>query len=164
MAIQWLIDAGLVYKINRVTKIASPLKFYEDFSSFKLFTLDTGLMGAMVGASAEIMLTSNDIFKEYKGAFTELFVCNSLICNNIQPFYYSSDDAHTEVDFVIQGAKSVFPIEVKSEENTRSKSLKAIIDKNPQLTALRLSMKGKDEQQWMTNLPLYAFIEEIKKL
>lgn len=164
MAIQWLIDAGLVYKINRVTKIASPLKFYEDFSSFKLFTLDTGLMGAMVGASAEVMLTSNDIFKEYKGAFTELFVCNSLICNNIQPFYYSSDDAHTEVDFVIQGTKSVFPIEVKSEENTRSKSLKAIIDKNPQLTALRLSMKGKDEQQWMTNLPLYAFIEEIKKL
>lgn len=164
IAIQWLIDAGLVYKVNRINKIESPLKFYEDMSAFKLFTLDVGLMGAMVGASAESMLTSNDIFKEYKGAFTELFVCNSFICNGIKPFYYSSDDAHSEVDFVIQGKTSVFPIEVKAENNVYSKSLKAIMEKYPKLHAFRLSMKDYKIQDWLTNLPLYAFVEEVKKI
>ncbi len=164
LAIQWLIDAGLVYKVNRVSKIESPLKFYEDFSSFKLFLLDVGLMGAMVGASAEAVLVNNAIFKEYKGAFTELFVCDSFICNSINPFYYSSEDAHLEVDFVIQGKTSVFPVEVKAEENVYSKSLRAIVDKQPGLKAIRLSMKDLDVQDWMTNLPLYAFVEEVKSL
>lgn len=164
LAIQWLVDAGLVYKVNRVNKIESPLKFYEDLSSFKLFLLDVGLMGAMVGASAEAVLVNNAIFKEYKGAFTELFVCDSFICNGINPFYYSSEDAHLEVDFVIQGKTSVFPVEVKAEENVYSKSLRAIVDKCPGLKAIRLSMKDLDRQDWMTNLPLYAFVEEVKSL
>lgn len=72
IAIQWLIDAGLVYRINRVTSPTMPLKFYEDFSAFKLFTLDVGLMGAMVGNPPEDILIGESCFSEYKGAFTEL--------------------------------------------------------------------------------------------
>jgi predicted AAA+ superfamily ATPase len=75
VAIEWLKDAGLLYKVSRTKEVRSPLKFYEDFDAFKLFILDVGLMGAMVGADAGAVLVGNGIFSEYKGAFTELFVC-----------------------------------------------------------------------------------------
>ena len=91
-------------------------------------------------------------------------MCDSFICNGINPFYYSSEDAHLEVDFVIQGKTSVFPVEVKAEENVYSKSLRAIVNKQPDLKAIRLSMNDLDRKDWMTNLPLYAFVEEVKSL
>ena len=91
MAIQWLNDAGLVHKVNRVSDIKMPLKFYEDFSAFKLFLLDVGLMGAMVNAPASLVLIGNDIFKEYKGAFTELFAYTQLVTTGIPVYYHSVD-------------------------------------------------------------------------
>lgn len=156
MAIQWLIDAGLVYKISRVKEAKVPLKFYEDFSAFKLFMLDVGLMGAMVDAPADAILASNEIFSEYKGAFTELYVNNELTCNGCHTYYHSVDNSTIEIDFLIQRGNCVIPIEVKSEENVKSKSLKTFIDKNPALKGLRLSMKDYVDQQWMVNVPLYA--------
>lgn len=156
IAIQWLIDAGLIYKVSRVKEAKMPLKFYEDFSAFKLFMLDVGLMGAMVDAPADAILASNDIFSEYKGAFTELYVNNELTCNGCKTYYHSVDNSTIEIDFVIQRDGIVTPIEVKAEENVKSKSLKTFIDNNPTLKGLRLSMKDYIEQHWMVNVPLYA--------
>lgn len=164
IAIQWLIDAGLVYKVNRVSAVKSPLKFYEDMSSFKLFLFDVGLMGAMVDVSAEAMLVGNSVFSEFKGMFTELFVFTQMISNNINPFYYSSEDAHCELDFVIQGKLNVYPIEVKAEENVHAKALRAFKQKNPELDAIRISMKNMIKQDWLVNLPLYAFVDYLKRL
>ena len=73
-AIQWLIDAKLAFKVHRSNKPTMPLSFYEDFNAFKLFALDVGLLGAMANAPASLMLTSNDVFKEFKGAFSENYV------------------------------------------------------------------------------------------
>ena len=127
LAIQWLVDCGLVYKIPRVSKVALPLRFYEDFSAFKLFTLDVGLFGAMVNAPANEILIGSDIFSEYKGTFTELYVLQQIeTISDMDIYYYSTDDSRTEIDFVVQNEGVVTPIEVKAEENLRAKSLRQL--------------------------------------
>lgn len=162
MAIQWLIDAGLVHKVNRVSDIKMPLKFYEDFSAFKLFLLDVGLMGAMVKAPASLVLIGNDIFKEYKGAFTELFAYTQLVTTGIPVYYHSVDNSTIEIDFAVQIGNKVYPVEVKSEVSLQSKSLKTFIQDHPDLKALRLSMQNHIDQGWVENIPLFVFKEALK--
>ena len=155
LAIQWLIDAGLVYRVNRITSPSIPLKFYEDISAFKLFTLDIGLMGAMVDTPPENVLIGDSQFREYKGAFTELFVLTQMITQNLPIYYFSANDSRVEIDFIVQKGAIVIPVEVKAEVNVKSKSLHMYIDKHPQLKGLRLSMQPYQDQGWMENKPLY---------
>ena len=156
MAIQWLIDAGLVYRVYRANKPSLPLKFYEDLSAFKLFSLDVGLMGAMADSPAEAVLVNNQAFVEYKGAMTELYVLTQLQPTGIPIYYYSSNDSLSEIDFLVQSRARIVPIEVKAEVNVKSKSLSAFIQKHPDLTGLRLSLLPFQTQDWMENRPLYA--------
>ena len=156
MAIQWLIDAGLAYKMQRVNSAKMPLKFYKDANAFKLFMLDVGLMGAMAETSAQSMLVGNDIFSEYKGAFTELYVYTQLKTLNLSLYYHSVDNSTIEIDFLTQWHDKVVPIEVKAEVNVKSKSLHTFINANPELKGIRYSMLPYKEQEWMTNIPLYA--------
>lgn len=157
IAIEWLIDAGLIYKVNRVNKPEMPLKFYEDRDAFKLFMLDIGLLGAMVDAPAAAILIGNDIFKEYKGAFTELYVHNELRQMGKSIYYYTAPNSTIEIDFLVQKEEQVCPIEVKAEENVKAKLLRTFITNHPSLQGIRISMKGHCDQQWMLNLPLYDF-------
>lgn len=160
MAIQWLVDAGLAYRISRVREVGVPLKFYEDITTFKLFLLDVGLLGALGEMEPAQMLVSNKVMTESKGAFTENYVlCQLLSHQNIFTYYYSREDARLEIDFLAQYQGIITPIEVKAEENLRSKSLRAFIDKHQELQAIRFSMSPYREQEWMTNIPLYA-VEE----
>lgn len=160
MAIQWLVDAGLAYRIPRVREVGVPLKFYEDITTFKLFLLDVGLLGALGEMEPAQMLVSNKVMTESKGAFTENYVlCQLLSHQNIFTYYYSREDARLEIDFLAQYQGIITPIEVKAEENLRSKSLRAFIDKHQELRAIRFSMSPYREQEWMTNIPLYA-VEE----
>ena len=161
-AIQWLIDAGLVYKVSRVSDIKMPLKFYEDFSAFKLFLLDVGLMGALVKAPSSLVMIGNDIFKEYKGAFTELFAYTQLATTEIPVYYHSVDNSTIEIDFALQIGEQVYPVEVKSEINLQSKSLKTFMVSHPELKALRFSMRNHIDQDWVENIPLFAFKETLK--
>lgn len=158
VAIQWLIDAGIVHKVSRVKEIQLPVKFYEDLSAFKLFLLDCGLFACMVDAPAKQMLIGDNIFKEFKGSFTEQFVLQQLIALGKTPYYWSNNTTPSEIDFVVQHDSRVIPIEVKVEENVRSRSLRTYIEANPkpQLKGLRISMKGYKDQNWMENIPLYA--------
>ena len=157
LAIEWLLDAGIIYRIPRVRKAGIPLKFYEDFSAFKLFLLDHGLMGAMVDAPASEILLKDNIFEEYKGAFTEQYVFEQLKnSRDTGIFYYDSENTKLETDFLIQKENYLVPIEVKAEENLRSKSLRQFRMDNPDSHPVRLSMSGYREQEWLTNIPLYA--------
>lgn len=156
-AIQWLTDAGIIYKVNRVTSVKMPLKFYEEREAFKLFVLDIGLMGAMADAPASQILIGDNIFKEYKGAFTENYVETQLATTEIPVFYHTVEKSRIELDFVIQLEDNVYPIEVKAEENVKAKSMKTFIENNPELTGIRLSMKNHETQPWLENIPLYAF-------
>lgn len=158
LAIQWLIDAGLVYKVQRVNAPRLPFKFYEDHNAFKLFMLDVGLMGAMAEASAESILVGDNIFSEYKGAFTELYVFTQLTSQGISLYYHSVYNSTIEIDFLAVYKDHVVPIEVKAEVNVKSKSLRTFITRNPGLKGLRFSMLPYEQQDWMTNIPLYACI------
>ena len=157
LAIQWLVDCGLVYKIPRVSKVAMPLRFYEDFSAFKLFMLDVGLFGAMVNAPASEILIGSNIFSEYKGTFTELYVLQQMeTVSDMDIYYFSTDDSRTEIDFVVQHEGVVTPIEVKAEENLRAKSLRQIVTSNTTLHGLRVSMANYGQEDWLDNVPVYG--------
>lgn len=163
MAIQWLIDAGLAYKVDRVSSPRMPLKFYDDMVAFKLFMLDVGLMGAMADTSAEAMLVGDGIFTEYKGAFTELYVFTQLQCMSMPLYYHSVDNSTIEIDFLTQWHDKVVPIEVKAEVNVKSKSLRTFIGNNPGLKGVRYSMLPFHDQEWMVNVPLYACLVPFDK-
>lgn len=162
-AIQWLIDAGIVYKVNRVTTVQMPLKFYEDRDAFKLFILDVGLMGAMADVPASQVIVDNNIFKEYKGAFTEVYVYSQLATTSIPVYYHTVEKSRIELDFVIQLSDNVYPLEVKAEENVKAKSLKLFVESHPNLKGIRLSMRNYESQSWVENIPLYAFCEYLKR-
>ena len=159
-AIQWLIDAGLVYKVMRVSAVKKPLKFYEDLNSFKLFLLDLGLLGAMSEVDAKDVLVNNTVLTEYKGAFTEQYILQELVAQGRKLYYHSRDRSSLEIDFVIQ-KEHVYPIEVKAEENLKSKSLKTLYEDNPNLKPVRFSMADYREQEWMVNVPLYFAAEWV---
>ena len=113
MAIQWLVNAGLLYKVPRCTKPELPLDIYEDLSAFKLYMVDLGLMGAMVKTDPAQVLIKNDIFKEYKGGMTEQYVLQQMKSKGVSPIYYhNTDNSRLELDFVIQRNAQMVPIEV----------------------------------------------------
>lgn len=156
IAIQWLMDAGLVYKAERVNEAKMPLKFYVDIFSFKLFLLDCGLLGAMSETPPEKLLVAENGMEESKGAFTENYVMSQLVATRNASVFYYSNDAKLEIDFLIQHAGEIVPIEAKAEENLRAKSLSTFVTSRPGMHGLRFSMSDYQEQDWMTNIPLYA--------
>lgn len=166
-AIQWLVDASLVYKVNRLTKVELPIKFYAEKDAFKLFLLDIGLLGAMVDVAPSLVLIGNNIFSEYKGAFTGNYVLTQMKCiKNLQIGYYSKDNSTMEIDFIVQAGDKMLPIEVKAEENVKSKSLRQFIvidNAGKNMKGYRFSMLGFSDQNWMENIPLCAVYSYLKK-
>lgn len=155
LAIQWLIDAGLVYKVPRVKKVAMPLSFYEDLSAFKLFFLDVGLLGCMSGIEAALLLLKPEMLGEFKGMLTEQYVCQQLVAADFKPVYWSNERTPAELDFIIYASGQILPIEVKAAANVRSRSLTQFLKDNPDLRGLRFSLAGYVEQERLTNYPLY---------
>lgn len=157
LALSWLTDYGLVYKVNRVNRPGLPLKAYEDFNAFKLYTVDVGLLAAMGDIHATTLLEGSAIFKEFKGALTEQYILQELkSIPEIAIYYWSATNSSGEVDFVIQRSGNIYPVEVKAEENLQAKSLKSFYQKYPNTKAIRTSMSDYREENWLTNLPLYA--------
>ncbi len=156
VAITWLADCGLVYRINRIKKPDFPLRAYQDFRAFKLFIVDIGLLGAMTRLGAKLILEGNRMFEEFKGALTEQYVLQQLVNdpeNDI--FYWSSDTTPSEVDFILQNEDGIVPVEVKAEENLQAKSLRFFCEKFRIGKAVRTSMSNYRKQEWMVNVPLY---------
>lgn len=156
VAIQWLMDAGLVYKSEKVVQAKMPLKFYVDVASFKLFLLDCGLLGAMSETPPERLLVAENGMEESKGAFTENYVMSQLVATRDMAVFYYSNDSKLEIDFLIQHGGDIVPIEAKAEENLRAKSLARFVSLHPEMHGVRFSMSDYREQEWMTNVPLYA--------
>lgn len=155
MALQWLSDGGLIYKVSNVSAPRVPLKSYEDAAIFKIFILDVGLLGAMSGLDSATIVDGNRIFTEFKGALTEQYVLQELMLNH-EPYYYSKSNSQQKIDFLLQIAGRVVPVEVKAEENLKAKSLRQFVAENDCETAYRISMSDYREESWMTNIPLYA--------
>lgn len=164
LALSWLIDCGLIHKVSRVSKPGIPLKAYEDYSAFKLFAVDVGLLGAMGNIDVKTLLEGNAIFEEFRGALAEQYVLQQLISNdNMFICYWSADKSTAEIDFLIQYGSGVFPVEVKASENLQAKSLKAFCQKYASKTAVRTSMSDYRKEDWLINIPLYAIGEFTKE-
>lgn len=163
-ALAWLVDCGQVLKVKRVTKPGLPLKSYADFTAFKLFLVDTGLLCAMTEVPPRVILEGNDIFTEFKGALTEQFACQQILTLSRHPVgYWSADRGTSEVDFLIQSETSVIPVEVKAEQNLKAKSLKTYYDKFSPPFAIRTSLADFRQEGWLWDIPLYAFVAWLQK-
>ena len=159
LAIEWLLDAGLVYKVNRCKKAQLPLAAYEDLSAFKMFLSDIGLMCAMSNVPAQSLLNGNVLFSDFKGALTEQYVLQQLKTNEtLSIYYWSADNSRGEIDFLVQNDDEILPIEVKAEENLQAKSLRSFVEHNPGLQGIRLSMSPYRKQDWLINYPLYSVL------
>lgn len=110
-AILWLCDCGLIHQINRVNTIAIPLVAYQDLKAFKLFVVDIGLLSCMADLSVDTLLLGNDLFKIFKGALTEQYVCQQLISSNdVDVYYYTNDKGSCEIDFVVCISSIIVPV------------------------------------------------------
>lgn len=156
LAIEWLKDYGLIYKSYRVKKPGLPLSAYMEQSVFKMFMLDVGLLAAKSRLSKKVLLEGSRIFEEFKGGLTESFIAQELMVSGEELYYYSTENSSGEIDFVLQSETGIVPLEVKAEENLRARSLRAFCDKYKPESAIRSSMSDFREQDWMTNVPLYA--------
>jgi len=156
MAIQWLIDSGLLHKIYCISKPALPLVAYQELSAFKIYHNDTGLLAAMSNLNAKTLLNGDAFFTEFKGALTEQFVFQQLSLNENLSVHYYQINNRMEIDFVIQNEEDeIIPIEAKSGESLGAKSLKAYCEKFQPQTAIRTSLADYRAESWMTNVPLY---------
>lgn len=161
----WLEDAGLIHLNRRTTTPLLPLSHYEG-NGFKVYALDVGLLATMSGLAPEVVLDGSRIFREFRGALTEQYVCQQLVAEmGFDPCYWSTDDSRTEIDFVFQRGMEVCPLEVKSGGNVRSQSLKSYEDRFLPRTVFRGSMLPFKDQVVplrngaacrLVNVPLFA--------
>jgi len=158
LAIQWLLDSGLLIQCFRNKEPKIPLNAYQDLSAFKLYHNDIGLLGAMSKLSPRTVIEGNLLFTEYKGALAEQFVIQQLkLKSRFSVFYFAPDTYSMEVDFIVQNENDeVIPIEVKAETNLKAKSFKSFCEKYTPTKAIRTSLSNYKEESWMTNVPLYA--------
>lgn len=161
--LQWLADYGAVKKVPRVSALRVPLKGYEDLSSFKLFGVDVGLLGALADLDPAAVLDGSRLFTEFKGALTEQYVEQELVRLGYSPVYWSSEKGMSETDFCIELSGGALPVEVKAGENLRSKSLRVACEKFGLEHALRTSLSPYRNDGWLTNVPLWA-VGQFQKL
>ena len=166
-ALQWLVLAGMVYRVKLTETPRLPLSFYEDTTAFKAYILDVGLLRKLAHLPAEVLLSSNEMFTEFKGAVAENQVLVSLLAQGYEtPHYWTLQGNKAEVDFLVQDGLNILPIEVKSEERISGKSF-AEYDKkyNPELR-VRYSMKNLKKDGNLLNTPLYlaAWTRQLTRL
>lgn len=157
-ALQWLVSAQLVYKIYRNTAPNLPIAAYDDVSAFKIYLADVGLLRRLAQLAPTAFVEGNRLFTEFKGALTENYVLQALLTQfEVTPRYWSQTNPPYEVDFLIQRENDIFPIEVKSEANINSRSLKKFKELFPNQTKLRIrfSLNNLKLDDDMLNIPLF---------
>ena len=162
-SLQWLMDYGIIHKVPRVSALRAPLSSYEDLSGFKLFCIDTGILGALSSLPPTIVLNGSAVFTEFKGSLTEQYVAQELLLQGKSPAYWSSTSGNAETDFAIDHAGTVLPLEVKAAENLKAKSLKIACDKFKLERCVRTSLAAYRDEGTLVNIPLWE-IGQIDKL
>lgn len=157
-ALQWLVNARLVHKIYRSSAPGLPVAAYDDLAAFKIYLVDTGLLRCLAQLAPTAFGEGNRLFTEFKGALTENYVLQTLITQfNTIPRYWSQNNPPYEVDFLIQRENDIFPVEVKSETNTTSRSLKKFKELFPDQVKLRIrfSLNNLKLDDDVLNIPLF---------
>ena len=169
-ALQWLVDAGLVYRLEKVAAPQIPLSACADAAYFKVYTADLGLLRQNAGVGYQTVLTEPEGYAAFKGAFTENYCMTELISLGKKPYYWQSRNS-AEVDFLFEDERNrIIPMEAKSADNTRAKSFASYCKQYKPALGFKVSSKNVgDNQKDSTheiNLPLYllwklkAYIQE----
>ena len=156
VAIQWLVDCGLILKNYNTETPQLPLSAHENFDIFKLYLLDIGLLGALSNLDAKTIIEGNSLFVQTKGAFAEQYAMQELSLDDNPCAYWTNPTGNAEVDFVKQISSEIFPVEVKSADNVKAKSLNIYREKYSPKLAIRASLKNYGLENNILSLPLYA--------
>jgi predicted AAA+ superfamily ATPase len=160
IALQWLMEAGLIYKVPLISTPKIPLSAYADLNAFKVYLVDVGLLGAMSHLSPKTILHENALFQEFRGAITENFVAQGLH-HAESPLFYWTSEGKAEVDFILEEEGLIYPLEVKSGNSSKKKSLKVYADTyHPQMLVRSSPMNLKKDGE-ILNCPLYL-IEKLR--
>ena len=162
VALQWLMEAGLIYKVPLISTPKIPLSAYADLHTFKMYLVDVGLLGAMSHLSAKTILHENELFQEFRGAIAENYVAQELIHSQFPLFYWTSE-GKAELDFIIEQDDFIYPLEVKSGNSSKKKSLKVYGDTYHPELLIRSSPMNLRKDGEILNCPLYL-IEELRSL
>ena len=157
VAIQWLVDAGIIYKIHNVENIRTPLSAYKKLDNFKTYLVDVGLLGAMSSLNYGAIIEGNRLFIEFKDALAEQYICQELMYRyNDELYFYSESSSKLQVDFLIQSKNEPIPIEVKSGNVVQAKSMKEYIKKFNPSYAIRFSLLKNKQDDVIKNYSLWS--------
>jgi predicted AAA+ superfamily ATPase len=162
-ALEWLISAGLVYKVPKIEKPFMPLSAYADDSHFKLYMSDIGLLRRMAGLPAGVILGNTDEYREFKGAMTENYFLGEWMQRHASPPFYWTSGNTAEVDFIVQHGTNIIPVEVKSERNSKAKSLAEYRKKYAPAISVKTSMNNLANGE-PRQIPLYLLWQIEKYL
>jgi hypothetical protein len=154
-AIEWLCLSGIVSRVYKAEQIKKPLENYRDIDAFKMYVSDMGLLAAKKDLAANDVLYMVDELNDFKGGMVENYVNLQLTMNGYKTYYWASERG-AEVDFVIQRDGKIIPIEVKSADNTKAKSLNVYIETYKPTYAIKLSAKNFGFEDGKKTIPLYA--------
>ena len=154
-AIQWLVNSGLIHRVNLITKPSLPLTAYVQVSAFKLYCMDVGLIRKMSTLSPSALAEGNRLFTEFKGALTENYILQSLILQFPEKPYYWTSGNTAEVDFLITHNNQIIPIEVKSDVNVKSRSLTLYRSQYQPPISIRYSLQNLETRDGLINIPLF---------
>ena len=154
-AIEWLTLSGIVSQVYKVEQIKKPLENYRDIDSFKIYVSDVGFLCAKKDLVPDDVLYMVEEINDFKGGMTENYVNTHLLMNGYRMYYWESERG-AEVDFIIQRNGQIIPIEVKSADNTKAKSLKIYMEKYKPAYAIKLSAKNFGFEDGKKTVPLYA--------
>lgn len=154
-AIEWLCLSGIVSQVYKVEQVKKPLENYRDIDAFKIYVSDLGLLCAKKELAANDILYMVEELNDFKGGMVENYVNTQLIMNGYRTYYWESDRG-AEIDFVIQRGGELIPIEVKSADNTKAKSLKVYMSAYSPAYAIKLSAKNFGFEDGKKTVPLYA--------
>ena len=157
-SIEWLKNAGLIYVVPQIRAAKLSISGYADYDKFKIYILDTGLLGALLNLTSDIILKPNDLFLEYNGAFVENYTCLELLKTIERDLFYWISEREAEVDFVFQWENDIHPLEVKSGTNRNTRSLRIYAEKYSPKLLLRASPRNFIRSEGFINLPLYGLM------
>ena len=154
-AIEWLCLSGIVSQVFKVEQVKKPLENYRDIDAFKIYVSDLGLLAAKKNLDANDILYMVEEMNDFKSGLAENYVNVQLSINGYQTYYWESERG-AEIDFIIQREGRLIPIEVKSADNTKAKSLKVYMDAYKPAYAIKLSARNFGFDDGKKTVPLYA--------
>ncbi|VAX25386.1 hypothetical protein MNBD_IGNAVI01-1862, partial [hydrothermal vent metagenome] len=147
---------GLINAAYNISVPKLPLAGYADRTKFKIYLLDTGLLGAMLDLTSDVIIKGSKLFSEYNGAFIENFIANELKVSGNKELFYWTSKSDAEIDFIIQLENDIYPIEVKSGTNRTLKSLRSYAEKYDPKIICRVSPRNFIRDNEFVNIPLYS--------